>query len=139
MTEPITESRLKGGTLTLGSAPGEAFETQATNVRLVPSTDEVGDPLEVLSGDTLDPEDETTWALVITAVQDFTDPAGFQNYALQNAGDIVAYTWKPNAVGPTYTGTVKVRPVEIGGDVNKRLTTDAEWPCQEVPTVAYPV
>lgn len=132
---PITQSRLKAGTLTLDALP---FATQATNVRLVPKTDEQGDRLEVLSGDSITPDDSTDWALVITAVQDFDDEAGFVAFAMANAGDVVPYSWKPNATGVTYTGTVKVRPVEIGGDVDARLTTDAEWPCQETPTPAYP-
>lgn len=131
---PITDSRLKEGTLTLDAV---AFATQATNVRLTPSTDEVGDRVEVLSGDVDEPEDETTWSLVIDAVQDFDDDAGLINFALQNAGDVVAYSWKPNAGAPTYTGTVKVRPVEIGGDVATRNLTSAEWPCQQKPTATY--
>lgn len=133
---PITESRLKSGTLTLDAL---SFATQASNVRLEPRTDDNGDTLEVLSGDTITPDDETTWSLVIEAVQDFEDEAGFVNYALQNAGDVVPYSWKPNAVGPTYSGTVRVRPVAIGGEVNARLSTTAEWPCQQAPTPAYPV
>lgn len=132
---PIEESRLKSGTLTIDAV---SYATQATNVRLSPKTDEQGDALEVLSGDTINPEDETTWTLDIRAVQDFDDPAGFVNNALQNAGEVVAYSWKPNAGSPTYAGTVRVRPVEIGGDVNKRLTTDASWPCQQTPVATYP-
>lgn len=135
MTMPITDSRLKAGTLTIDSVP---FATQATNVRLTPRTDETGDRLEVLSGDIVDPEDETTWSLVIEAVQDFDDPAGFIAFSLANAGDSVAYVWKPNAAGVSYAGTVKVRPVEIGGDVATRNTTSAEWPCGEAPTPTYP-
>lgn len=132
---PITEDRLKDGTLTID---GDSFATQATNVRLVPSTDEEGDSLEVLSGDTVTPEDSTSWSLVIVAIQDFDDPAGFVAFAMAEAGEVVPYVWKPNATGVSYAGTVRVRPVEIGGDVNKRLTTDAEWPCQEAPTPTYP-
>lgn len=132
---PINDDRLKEGTLTID---GEAFATQATNVRLVPATNNNGDALEVLSGDVVTPDDETTWSLNITAVQDFDDPAGFVASSLANAGDVVAYVWKPNAAGVEYAGTVRVRPVEIGGDVAKRLTTDASWPCQEAPTPTYP-
>ena len=132
---PITESRLKTGTLTID---GQAFATQATNVRLVPSTDEEGDQLEVLSGDTILPTEVTTWALVMTAVQDFDDPAGLVALSWGSAGDVVPFTWRPNAAGVTYTGSVKVRPLEVGGDVNARLTTDAEWPCQGAPTPSYP-
>lgn len=129
---PITESRLKSGTLTLDAVP---FATQATSVRLVPSTDEVGDPIEVLSGDETGTDDETTWALVITAIQDFDDVDGFVRFALDNANTKVPFIWRPNNTSTNqFTGTVKVRPVEIGGDVNRRLTTDAEWPLDGAPT-----
>jgi hypothetical protein len=132
---PINDDRLKAGTLTID---GDAFATQATNVRLVPKTDDNGDTLEVLSGDTINPDDTTSWSLVITTVQDFDDPAGFIAKALSEAGTVVPYVWKPNATGVSFAGTVRIRPVEIGGDVNARLTTDAEWPCQEAPTPTYP-
>lgn len=129
---PITESRLKSGTLTLDAV---AFATQATNVRLTPDTDAVGDPLEVLSGDTITAEDETSWSLVIEAVQDFDASAlaSFVHFCFDNAGEIVPYSWKPNADSPTYSGSIRVRPVEIGGDVNARLTTSAEFPCTGKP------
>lgn len=132
----IADHRLKAGTLTLDALP---FATQATNVRLVPKTDEDGEALEVLSGDTIEPDDKTDWTLNMTNVQDFDDPAGFIAFSLENAGQLVPFTWKPNATGVSYGGTVKVRPVEIGGDVASRLTTDAEWPVTSGPTPTYPV
>lgn len=128
---PITESRLKGGSLTLDAIP---FATQATNVRLVPSTDEVGDPVEVLSGDELGTDDETTWTLVIDAIQDFDDTDGFVRYCLDNAGTKVPFIWRPNTGTNTFGGTCKIRPVEIGGDVNARLATSAEFPLDGDPT-----
>lgn len=129
---PITESRLKGGTLTIDAVP---FATQATNVRLEPKTDEVGDPVEVLSGDEMGTDDETTWSLVIEAIQDFDDVEGFVRFALDNAGTEVPFVWRPNSTSTNqFTGTVKVRPVLIGGDVNKRLPTTAEWPLNGAPT-----
>lgn len=129
---PITESRLKNGTLTIDAV---AFATQATNVRLEPSTDEVGDPIEVLSGDEIAADDETTWALVIEAVQDFDDVDGFVRFALDNAGSSVPFVWRPNSTSTNqFTGTVKVRPVVIGGDINVRLATTAEWPLVGAPT-----
>lgn len=135
---PITDSRLKNGTLTINAV---SFATQATNVRLVPKVSSTGEPLEVLAGDVIDPDETVDWSLAITAVQDFTDEAGFVNFCLANAGDVHPYSWAPAgaAAGPTYTGTVKVQPVEVGGDVNTRNTTSAEWDCQEAPTTVYPV
>lgn len=133
---PITESRLRNGTLTIDAVP---FQTQATNVTLSPDTDEVGDSLEVLSGDTITPDDETTWSLNIEAVQDFDDAAGFVAFALANAGELVPYEWAPSgSTGVSYSGNVRVRPIEIGGDVNSRLTSEAEWPCDGPPTPTYP-
>jgi hypothetical protein len=133
---PITESRLKAGTLTLDALP---FATQATNVTLTPDVDEEGDRLEVLSGDALEPDDVESWVLHIEAIQDFDDPAGFVRFLFENAGTVVPYSWKPSATGDTWSGTVKVRASEIGGDVNTRLTTEVDLPCQERPTVAESV
>lgn len=123
---PVTESKIKSGTLTVG---GVAFSCQPTNVRVTPSHDESGDPLEVLCGDVLSPDTTRSDTLSITAVQDFTDAAGFQRFSWDNDGDAVPFVWDTGSGGPTFTGTVKVRALEVGGDVNKRLTVDAEWPC----------
>lgn len=131
----ITESRLKGGTLTLD---GDPFAKQASNVTLEPKTDEQGDALETLDESTIEPEDVTTWSLKIGAVQDFDDPAGFIAFTLENAGAIVPFVWKGNATGTSFAGTCKVRPVAIGGDVNARLTTEAEWPIIGDPVPTYP-
>ena len=131
----IVDSRLKTGVLTLD---GDAFASQATNVRLEPNTDEEGDALEVLSGETITPDDKTTWALVIVAIQDFDNPAGFIALSLDRAGDLVPFSWQPNAAGPTFAGTVRVRPVPIGGDVNARNTTTATWPLDGAPTPTWP-
>lgn len=133
---PIADHRLKTGLLTLD---GAEFASQATNVNLTPSTDEDGDALEVLSGATIAADDETTWVLNITSVQDFNDPAGFIAMSLSQAGDEVPFTWRPGPadVSVSYAGTVKIRPVPIGGDVASRLTTAASWPLVGAPTPTY--
>lgn len=136
MTTPeIIDSRLKLGTLTID---GVAYATQMTNVRLEPSTDADGDALETLSGATIEPDDKTTWQLVIVAIQDFDDVAGFIAMTLANAGDTVPVVWQPNATGVSYAVSAKVRPVPIGGDVAARLTTSATWPCDGAPVPTYP-
>ena len=128
----IEDSRLKGGTLTLDALTD--FAKQMTNVTLTPATEEDGEPVETLDGSTIEAEESTTWTLDLGAIQDFDDPAGFVEWAMANAGDVVAFEWTPNATGaPTYSGNVKVRPVPIGGDVNTRLTTTASWPIVGTP------
>lgn len=133
--EAIEDSRLSSGTLTLD---GQPFAKQATTVTLNPSTDEDGDAVETLSGATIEPDEVTTWELNIGAVQDFDDPAGFVEFSRANKGDIVAFSWQPNAAGPTYTGQVRVRAVPIGGEVKSRLNTTGSWPVIGEPTVTYP-
>lgn len=134
---PIVEHRVRKGTLTLD---GTDFGSSPTNVNLTPSTSADGDPLEVLSGATIAADDETDWTLNITAIQDFNDAAGFVAFALARAGDQIPFVWRPSEA-PTsvsYAGTVTVRPVPIGGDVNARITTAAAWPLDGAPTPTYP-
>ena len=133
----IEDSRLSGGALTID---GQQFAKQMTAVTLTPSTDEDGDPVETLSGATIEPDEVTSWTLDLGAVQDFDDPAGFVEYARANAGEIVTFTWEPNAgaESPAYNGQVRVRAVPIGGNVKERLTTDASWPVVGDPAVTYP-
>ena len=132
----IEDSRLSGGTLTVD---GHSFEKQMTSVELTPSTDTEGDPVEVLSGAKIEADEVTSWELSLGAIQDFEDVAGFVEFARANKGEIVTFSWKPNAgaSGPTYDGSVRVRAVAIGGDVAKRLPTEAKWPVVGEPNVTY--
>lgn len=131
----IKDHRNKEGTLTLDAL---SFASQATNVTLEPDTDEDGDRLEVLSGETVEPDEVTSWELRVEAVQDFDDPAGFIRFCIDNAGEIVPFSWAPSTDGVVYSGSVKIRPVRIGGDVAKRLTTPAAFPVIGDLTDTYP-
>ena len=135
---PIVDSRVRNGTLALGDTPVQ-FECQATNVRIVPDHNQE-DGVETLCGDMSEPSLETTWTLAVTAIQDFNDPAGFVNYCFDNNGTAVAFEWVPGpaATSPSFTGTVQIRAVEIGGDVATQLTTDAEFPCIGQPVRTEP-
>jgi len=137
----VNESRLKTGKLTLGGTAGVGgteFACQATNVRVTPSHDESGDEVETLCGDKLAPDVKTTWSLAGTSIQDFDKPAGFVQYSVENNLEVVEFSWQPNASTFVVEGTVQVRACEIGGDVNARLTTDFEWPCQDDPSFTWP-
>ena len=123
----ITESRLKEGTLTLGATPGEDFSCQVTNCRLTPSAEDDGDDTETLCGDVLAAGKKITYVLAGTAIQDFDEPTGFVSYCHTHATESVEFSWNPSAASPTYSGTVVIVPVELGGDVNTRLTTDFEF------------
>lgn len=126
----ITESKIKSGTLTFTVDSQQLdFSCQPTNVRIRPAHDTEGDPQETLCGDMLGAEETRNDSLLITAIQDFTDAAGFQAFTWEHDREEVAFSWAPRgAAGPSWSGTVKVRAVEIGGDINRRLTVEAEWP-----------
>jgi hypothetical protein len=124
---PIQEDKLKGGVLTLDAID---FAAQATSVEVEPTHDEDGDPIETLDGSTLAADVTRGDSLKITAIQDFTDVAGFVNFTWQNDLATVPFTWTPVAGGPSYSGNVQVRAVKVGGEVNKRITTEAEWTCE---------
>lgn len=140
----ITESKLKVGKLTLGGTGtpvvgGVEFACQATNIRIAPTFNEEGDEVETLCGDKLSPDTKTTWNLQGTSIQDFDNPAGFVQYTWENNLAKTPFSWQPNENATIVSGTVEIRAVEMGGDVNARLTTDFDWPLQGDPTVVWPV
>lgn len=139
MTTPtITDSRIKKGTLTIGTDPDTVdISCQASAVSLEPSTTETGEALEVLCGDDVPATHKTAWALKFTGIQDFTNVDGFLMFALEHDGETHAYTWKPAEVGPTFSGMCTVKALTIGGEVGPRVTTDAEWPATK-PAVTWP-
>lgn len=136
----VHESKLKTGSLLLGTAPGVEYACQQTNVRIVPEHNEEGDTVETLCGDLLTPSTTTTWSLQGTAIQDWDAPGGlsFVQYSWENNGETVDFEWTPNAGATTISGEVTVRAVEMGGDVNTRITTDFEWPLAGEPAATWP-
>lgn len=123
---PIVDSRQQNGTLSLD---GTAFETQTNAVSLVPSFAEEGERVEVLSGDTIEPDEVTSWVLNIGLIQDFTDPDGLVEFLRANAGEVVPFLWFPaGATVVKYAGDVRIRPTTIGGGVAVRLTSEVELP-----------
>jgi hypothetical protein len=123
MTAP-TDSRLGPGTLTLGSTE---YGAQLSNVMLSPNHDET-DGTPTLGDPTPAPDVTTTWVLKGTAVQDWEDPDGFVQYTIDNNATNIAFTWVPNTDNDvTFTGNVKVKAIEFGGDVATQNTSDFEW------------
>lgn len=123
----VTASKLKTGTLTLG---GTAFACQAKNVTLSPPDMPSGDDAEeVLCGDPVPSDNaDDQWTLKITAVQDFDNPAGLIAHVLQNKGVEEAFVWTANENGFGASGTCKLWPGDVGGDVNKILDSSLEFP-----------
>ena len=123
----ITDSRLGPGTMTVGATPNE-FTCQVTNARLTPTVTE-GEVLATLCDINPVPTIETDWSFDGTVIQDWELPDGFVEYARTNTGTTQPVEFTPStAIGVVYGFDVQVRPMEIGGDVNKQLTSDFTWP-----------
>ena len=133
----IVESRLKDGTLSLGTTPGEIdFSCQVTNARINSSYDDDGDAVETLCGDQIPAGRKLSGrALAGTFIQDWTAPAAqsITEYCYDHDLEVVTFTYTPNADGPTLSGSLRIEvPGETyGGDVNTRITSDFEWQLTE--------
>lgn len=116
------------GTLTIG--PPEAlitFSAQVTNCRVVPSVDK-GDPLNVLSGETVPGDRDESWTLAGTLVQDLGAAAGTTEWLFTHRGENHPFVFVPStAGGKEFTGTVSVEAIEMGGDVKSKPTSDFEF------------
>jgi hypothetical protein len=121
---PITDSRVREGVLTLD---GTSFATQATNVRITPSHEEQGARIEVLDGSEILPALKRRNTLAIEAIQDFTDADGLIAFSWSTDTTEQTFSWTPGPDAPTYSGSVQVLAIEVGGTVGERLTTTAEW------------
>lgn len=138
--------KLGPGTLTLDDGGVDEIEVSAqlSNCRVEPSENvDEGDDLDLLDGTTLLGEDNVTRSYVLagTAVQDLNattlTPAGLTDWSWDHKGSEVAFTFIPNtargaAVG--VTGTVRVIPLQIGGDAKVRNTADFSWVVIGEPT-----
>lgn len=127
------------GSLKIGAtASAREWAGDLTKCTLTPNTSGE-DPTPLLDGTDLDGEETTTWELGGTIVDDF-DYDSLQNFCIANAGKVLPFMWTPNNTGGTdYSGSVKIRPIAIGGDVKKKNTNDFTFPLTGQPTVGQNV
>lgn len=120
------------GTLTIGDVGSlKSFQSQITNCRLVPNVDN-GDPINVLSGESVPGDRDENWTLAGTIVQDFgAGAAGVDSlveWLFTNRGATMPFQFVPNtAIGRQISGDLTVEAVEIGGDVKTKPTSDFEF------------
>ena len=127
----MTDSRQGVGTLTLEA---HDFATVAAAVRLTPSVNS-SDGTPTLAVPKPAPDTTVAWALKIDAIQDFEDAIGLVNYLMDNALAEVPFVWVPiTTEGTTYSGTVQIVPMEVGGDVGVQIVTSVELPVVGEPT-----
>lgn len=91
------------------------------------------DDLPTLCGGVISGERVYTSKIEFTAAQDI-ERDGLIDWSWKMAGQEVPFTFTPrNDEVAKVAGRVIVDPVELGGDVKKRNTSDAEWSCVDLP------
>lgn len=114
------------GSLTIGKT-GEQLDLscQLSECRVTVDVDE-GDIIPVLCGGKLVEDDVYTTKITGTVIQDLS-AKGVIDYTWRNKGKVVPCTFTPTTGAARVTGDVKIRPIDIGGEVRKRNTSDFEW------------
>src|SRR5947208_14723700 len=97
----VTESRLKDGTLTLGTAPGDIdFSCQVINARVNTSYEDDGSAQETLCGDLIAAGRKlSSRSLAGTFIQDWDPPESIVDYCFFPGREEVGSPYSPT--GPT--------------------------------------
>ena len=115
------------GTFSIGSVGTPLDLTAQVTALTVEFSEDVEDSVPTLSGESLEGEASYPATLSGTLVQDLTE-AGMFDYTWTHKGTIVPFTFTPStAVGRSVTGSVRIAPLNLGGDVKKKNTTDFTW------------
>lgn len=118
--------KLGPGELKIGETGTELdLSAQMTAVTITWENDE-GEAVNVLSGESLPGDDNFSATLEGTVMQDFTTD-GVIDWTWRNKGSVVPIKFLPSANGAEVSGQVKIAPVNLGGEVNTRNTSDMSW------------
>lgn len=94
------------------------------------------DDVPTLSGGILPGDETETGQLTGTIIQDLSDD-GIVEWTWTNAGQVVPFVFIPNTVvGKQITGSLKIRRLNVGGDVKTSPTSDFEWPFAGMPDLS---
>lgn len=129
--------KLGPGSLILGET-GTPLEiaAQITAGKLEFETD-AEDDVPTLSGGILPGDETESGTLNGTLIQDLYT-GGIGEYTWTHAGEVVPFTYIPNTdLAAEWTGSVKLRRMNIGGDVKTSPTDDFEWPLVGIPTPTW--
>lgn len=133
----IKSHKLGPGSLTFGAvASQQEFASQLRNCVLTPDVEEE-DPIPVLSGEEMAGDEEYTWTIGGSILDDYSADS-LAVWANTNKGEEMPFEFLPNAETGTLkvTGTAKIRPIAIGGDVKTRNENDFEFKVVGQPSMS---
>lgn len=133
----IKRTVLGAGKLTIDTTALQNFSSQTTNVVLTPKV-KTGDPIRVLSGETLGGDREESFTLKGKLLPDFGEAGSLQEWCFTNRGKDMPFEFVPRLdKSKKITGTLTVEAVEIGGDVGKADPIDFEFVVLTVELAAH--
>lgn len=92
------------------------------------------DPTPTLDGGEIDGEDTYAYSFKGTIMQSF-DFDSLEKFCHVNKGVVLPFVFTPNNAGEIdWSGSLKIRPVNIGGEVKKKNTSDFDFPIIGEPT-----
>jgi hypothetical protein len=128
-------NKLGPGSLVVGSAGSTvdlAAQCQSATVSWKVDTE---DDQLTLSGATLAGDRTYTATLEAKLFQDDLSVGGLVDWSWTHKGDQLPFTYTPYSGGRAITGDVIVDPLDAGGDVGKKNTSDIKWGCVGEPTL----
>lgn len=124
------------GTLKFGESGVNDFTCQVTNVEITTDVDR-DDPIPTLCGGALVGSASYTAQLEVTFIQDLGEN-GIVHWSWQNKDTSQKVEFVPNTAGKAkLTGEIVVDPLSIGGEVNKRNTSDVQWAFVGFPNLDF--
>lgn len=135
MTSPLpgTVRKLGPGVLTVGSAGSAVDFSRRVKSAKVTWSVKAEDDEPVLSGDVEAGDRTYTATLEATVFQDDGTDGGLVDFTWTQKGIQHPFTFTPYTGGKSVTGEVIVDPLDIGGDVGKKNTSDIKWGCVGEP------
>ena len=129
----IKSRKMGPGTFTIGEVGTLLDLTSQVASLTVKWSVDAEDSVPVLSDEVLEGDESFTATVSANLILDMTED-GFVDYTWANKGLAVPFTFVPStAAGRSISGIVKLRPVDVGGEVKKTMRQDIEWPCVGEP------
>lgn len=125
---PLESYVVGPGTMTLGETGSEiSIDCQLTSA-LVSWDVDAEDDVPLLCGETAPGDEIFTATLSGNLFQDLST-GGIVEWSWTNRGTSQPVVFIPStAEGKEIVGTVKVRPIDIGGEAKSKARSDFEWP-----------
>jgi hypothetical protein len=115
------------GVLAVGSAGSLVdFSKRCTSVKVAWKVD-AEDDTPTLDGGVESGDRTYSATLEATVYQDDLRDGELSRFSWEQKGNVLPATFTPFAGGTSITGEVMVDPLDVGGDVKKKNTSDIKW------------